>query len=168
MAQSFEAYYDLQVQLALGELGRQYRALAHGRASARLVDTRQVASKGCCRAGGRGKPSRTRLEIVEHFSHLAAALSHVCLEIFTGRKHQIRLGWRRKSKVEAVSRSQLAHLGHPLVRDGLCPSNRRPVKIGNRYSSTMTFEADLDLSARHRSPSHVVFQPETDGWHWIL
>ena len=130
LAQTFEAYYDLQLQLALGQLGRQYQALAHGLVLERLLDTRQVASKGCCRAGGRGKASSTRLEVIERLWHQSEALSHLRIDIVTGRKHQIRRGEGRKSSVEALpgvnwlmwgiaSCATACALGKPVGEDGV-------------------------------------------------
>lgn len=48
---------------------------------------------------------RTTVQLLQRFMHGGAALSQVSLQIGTGRKHQIR--------------SQLAHVGHPVLRDAL-------------------------------------------------
>ena len=48
---------------------------------------------------------RTTVQLLQRFMHGGAALSQVSVQIGTGRKHQIR--------------SQLAHVGHPVLRDAL-------------------------------------------------
>eukprot|EP00439_Symbiodinium_sp_Y106_P044028 s6421_g5.t1 len=73
------------------------------------------------RAGGRGKPSWTKVKCVEHGSVLHTSVSVLAIEIITGRQHQIR--------------SHSAHIGHPLLRDG-------------KYSSTATYTSDMAIS-RH-------------------
>ncbi|CAJ1378874.1 unnamed protein product [Effrenium voratum] len=160
-AKTFEAFYDLQVQLCAGEVLREYAALCHGWAPSRAVTAQQVEGVARpARSGGRGKPSRTHLALAARDHALGAnrnrALSEVVLRLGTGRKHQIR--------------SHLAHVGHPVVRDGL-------------YTSRATFQEDLELCARnwlHRQRltfrdvegrRRDVFCPlpaDLSAWSWLL
>ncbi|CAK9060641.1 Pentatricopeptide repeat-containing protein At2g31400 [Durusdinium trenchii] len=123
LAGSYEAFYDLQVQLVSGQILREYVALLHGVSGSSVLETQQQPQRArpSC-SGGRGKATRTTVDVLEHLWHPVGALSRVVVEITTGRKHQIR--------------SQCAHVGHPILRDAL-------------YSSTSTFESDLQLCSRN-------------------
>ncbi|CAK9041172.1 unnamed protein product [Durusdinium trenchii] len=123
LAGSYEAFYDLQVQLVSGQILREYVALLHGVSGSSVLETQQQPQRArpSC-SGGRGKATRTTVHVLEHLWHPVGALSRVVVEITTGRKHQIR--------------SQCAHVGHPILRDAL-------------YSSTSTFESDLQLCSRN-------------------
>ena len=131
-AESYEAWYDLQVQLYAGGIRREYTALCRGWIPKSLREVRAQQREGVKQpttSGGRGKPSITRLKVLERL-WVKMALSKLSVEISTGRKHQIR--------------SHFAHVGHPTVRDAL-------------YTSTSTFEADMPLCARnwlHRHKLH--------------
>ncbi|CAJ1440157.1 unnamed protein product [Effrenium voratum] len=121
-AKTYEAYYDLRMQLATGRISRRYVVLAHGwlphgRTGIDALLTWRACSQ--TRAGGAGKPSKTRLRTLERSS---LSFSLLLVQILTGRRHQIR--------------SHLSFVGHPVVRDEL-------------YSSSATFNADLGLCTRN-------------------
>ena len=130
VAKTYEAFYDLQVQLHAGEVTRDYTVLCHGwlpqsvseiRARTWCEDDRPTLS------GGRGKPSCTQVQSSRRLWHKVGALSKVVLGIATGRKHQIR--------------SHLAHIGHPTVRD-------------HHYSGITTFNFDILLCGRNALHRH--------------
>ncbi|CAE8621630.1 unnamed protein product [Polarella glacialis] len=124
-AKSYEAYYDLKVQLNAGEIARDYVILCHGWMRPCLKDIKaKVYWRGLLPtiAGDQGKPSLTRLKVTAHARHRATSLSLVAVRIATGRRHQIR--------------SHFSHVGHPTVCDG-------------KYSAEATFQSDKDLCARN-------------------
>ena len=129
VASTYEAYYDLQFQLSLGMIIRDYTSLCHGwfagdrdvRASVAWSDsgvqqdTPSVASRARSNA-------RSHVKLLGHLVDLGhsatwstpwtpstgtamgSAVSLLGIRIATGRKHQIRV--------------HLAHVGHPTVSDG--------------------------------------------------
>ncbi|CAE7614857.1 rluC [Symbiodinium sp. CCMP2456] len=109
---SYEAYYDLKLQLALGQLERRYTVLSHGLATSRNVTAhvhwKDRGPKGIRElpsvSGGRGKPCGTEIVLRTHGFKEGRALSLLTIRIRTGRRHQIR--------------SHCAHIGHPTVYDG--------------------------------------------------
>ncbi|CAE8614196.1 unnamed protein product [Polarella glacialis] len=124
-AKTYEAYYDLKVQLNAGEIARDYVILCHGWMRPCVKDIKaKVYWRGPSptSAGDQGKPSLTRLKVVAHARHGATALSLVAVRIATGRRHQIR--------------SHFAHVGHPTVCDG-------------KYTAEATCQADQDICARN-------------------
>ncbi|CAE8588905.1 unnamed protein product [Polarella glacialis] len=124
-AKTYEAYYDLKVQLNAGEIARDYVILCHGWVRPCLKDIKaKVYWRGLLPtvAGDQGKPSWTRLKVTAHARHRSTALSLVAVRIATGRKHQIR--------------SHFSHVGHPTVCDG-------------KYTAEATFQSDQDLCARN-------------------
>ncbi|CAE8590760.1 unnamed protein product [Polarella glacialis] len=138
-AKTYEAYYNLQLQLRAGEIARDYVVLCHGwvppcraEVSARVDWRREevpvVGARGSgsrqkitTTAGSQGKPARTYLKVLAHASHDASALSLIAMRIATGRRHQIR--------------SHLSHVGHPTGCDG-------------KYAAETTFQSDLSLCGR--------------------
>lgn len=61
MATSYGAYYDLQLQLAAGHLGRDYLVLVHGMGSLRNLQARVSRRGDRSVAGGRGRPSQSHV-----------------------------------------------------------------------------------------------------------
>ncbi|CAJ1378606.1 unnamed protein product [Effrenium voratum] len=125
VAKTYESFYHLQVQLHAGLLTREYLALAHGEAGFRgrgLRSRLQPRSQGPTLAGGRGKWSETRVQVLSLLYGEVGAFSYLLLRLVTGRKHQIR--------------SQLAFVGHPLCRDGL-------------YTGSATFRGDKAVASRN-------------------
>eukprot|EP00434_Breviolum_minutum_P040048 symbB.v1.2.035580.t1/scaffold4828.1/size34219/4 len=119
LAKTHVAFYDLQVQLHAGRLVREYQVLCHGW----LTRKDSAISAGVFWLGdlpstcGRGRPSRTMLELQKHLQHPEInSLSEVNMRLMTGRKHQIRC--------------HLAHVGHPVVSDMV-------------YQSVVTYRRDL-------------------------
>ncbi|CAE8668980.1 unnamed protein product [Polarella glacialis] len=124
-AKTYEAYYDLKVQLNAGEISRDYVILCHGWIRPSLKDIRaSVSWRGLepTSAGEQGKPSLTRLKVTAHAWHETVALSLVAVQIGTGRRHQIR--------------SHFSHVGHPTVCDG-------------KYTAEATFQSDRAFCARN-------------------
>uniref|UniRef100_A0A7S4QTX9 Pseudouridine synthase RsuA/RluA-like domain-containing protein n=1 Tax=Alexandrium monilatum TaxID=311494 RepID=A0A7S4QTX9_9DINO len=127
VARTYEAYYDLQLQLNSGELQRDYLAVCHGWPSAarRAVEVPvfwRAWRPGPSRASARGRPALTRLRTQALARWSGGALGLLALRIGTGRRHQIRV--------------HLAHVGHPLVRDG-------------RYLAAKAAQADTEWCPRH-------------------
>lgn len=67
-AKTYEAFYDLQVQLHAGQFCREYMVLAHGRLPMFVVQIQSqlVSSRGPSLCGGRGKWSCTNLQCLAH------------------------------------------------------------------------------------------------------
>ncbi|CAE7384101.1 rluC, partial [Symbiodinium pilosum] len=122
-AKGYEAFLDLSVQLSSNRLLRNYLGLGHGWQRSRSIQAQLYwRTAPVTRAGGRGKPSHTKVKCMEHAAVLQTSVSVLAIEIVTGRQHQIR--------------SHCAHVGHPLVRDG-------------KYSSLATYAADLAISTHN-------------------
>ncbi|CAE7833538.1 rluD [Symbiodinium sp. KB8] len=108
-AKTHRAFYDLRLQLSLGQMMREYCVLSHGfapcaRSTIRcrvhwFGNGRQAAS--IVAAAGRPASSKLKVLGVGHFTELV--LSLLAIHILTGRQHQIRL--------------QMSHVGHPTVSD---------------------------------------------------
>ncbi|CAK9057253.1 Ribosomal large subunit pseudouridine synthase C (23S rRNA pseudouridine(955/2504/2580) synthase) (rRNA pseudouridylate synthase C) (rRNA-uridine isomerase C) [Durusdinium trenchii] len=143
-AKTYRAYYDLQFQLVTGQILRDYLALAHGRwaPSLQQVSARLNCFEDTTRAGGQGRPSRTRTKLQSYHHFLSSSFSLLLARIDTGRRHQIR--------------SHFAFLGHPTVSD-------------SRYSSVATFGSDLQLCPRnfiHRY--HLAFKDSLQASHQVI
>lgn len=82
-AKTYEAFYDLQVQLHVGEFLRDYMVLAHGLLpiSSRQIQAHLLSSKGPSIPGGRGKWSCTNLECLGHAQQKARTFSELLLRI---------------------------------------------------------------------------------------
>ena len=135
VTKTYEAHYNLQVQLHSGQLKRHYLVLSHGRfphAQASLNANLIWHGDSPTFAGGRGRTARTTVDLQSHAwsdRMLGHAFSLLHVRIETGRKHQIR--------------SHLAHVGHPVVGDGA-------------YASCETFSADRALTLRHWLHRHCM------------
>lgn len=117
VAKTFQAYYELRMQLSTMEIQRDYVSLLHGRVPLDLheidapllhspVETAGGAPTTTC--AERGKPALTFVKVLAHCSldrpdAERQCLSLVALRIRTGRRHQIR--------------AHAAHIGHPVVSD---------------------------------------------------
>ncbi|CAK9021905.1 unnamed protein product [Durusdinium trenchii] len=132
-ARTYEAFYDLQVQLHSGEISREYSVLCHGwlPTSVQHVDASTCSLRDQpTRSGGRGKLSRTALSVSGYLGGVTS-FSLLLVKILTGRKHQIR--------------SHLAHIGHPTLRDKM-------------YSSQWVFISDGSWCSRNWLHRHrIVF-----------
>jgi len=109
-AKSFEAFYDLKLQLNTGTIVRDYVVLCHGWLStaceeinARVLHWRPDGNLPS-RVARTGRPSVTFVKTLGHFYIVDRKLSLVAIRIRTGRRHQIR--------------THLAFVGHPTVCDG--------------------------------------------------
>jgi len=108
VAKSHTAYCDLQLQLAVNKLIRDYAGICHGwmplgrkNVCARVHWTE--ASQLPSRVRLHGKPSVTWTKVLAHALLDAAAVAAVAFQLGTGRQHQIRL--------------HDAHIGHPVAFD---------------------------------------------------
>lgn len=119
VAKTYQANYDLRVQLAVGEMARDYIALCHGRVPPLLCEIKTRVHWGDelpTNTGVLGRPSNTRLKVIAQVSRKDKAFSLVAIRIATGRRHQIR--------------SHSLYVGHPTVCDG-------------KYTAHATFQSDV-------------------------
>ncbi|CAE8619937.1 unnamed protein product [Polarella glacialis] len=136
-ATTYEAYYDLLLQLNAGELLRDYVVLLRGflpreRSEVRARVSWLKGSRQSSEVKKTGRPSATQLKVLAYAQRDSCAFSLVAVRIVTGRRHQIRV--------------HAAHVGHPTVSDG-------------KYSSEESFREDQSLCEQnflHRH--HVAFQ----------
>ncbi|CAE8621125.1 unnamed protein product, partial [Polarella glacialis] len=178
VAKTYEAYFDLQLQLSLNELERDYVVLCHGwiAATSLQVDAPVLWNEhvpGPSKVSDQGRPSISQLKVLAHTHRQQAAYSLVAVRIQTGRRHQIRV--------------HTAHIGHPTVSDGKytaldqflgdcswCPRNflhrcRLGFRVGGaggesetrRFAAESALPADLravlvgELSARSGSQAEL-------------
>ena len=88
-AKTYEAFYDLQVQLHAGLFCRDYMVLSHGWLPQSLTHIQAhliSSSNGPSLSGGRGKYSRTKLLSVAHiFADGATSFSQLLIQIASWR-----------------------------------------------------------------------------------
>ena len=131
---TYEAHYNLQVQLHAGEICRDYLVLSHG-----MIPWRTDRTVDACVfwhgdsptfAGGRGRTAMTHVRTQRYAWDIAfRSFSQLEVRIATGRKHQIR--------------SHLSHAGFPVVGDGT-------------YASYSTYLLDQGITTRHWLHRHRV------------
>ncbi|CAE7556053.1 unnamed protein product [Symbiodinium natans] len=116
-AKTYRTHSYLQLQLQTGSLLREYIVLSHGwlppirrRISASLDDEGETTYSGI------GKAALSKLKVQVQCHRHGKAMSAVAIQLGTGRKHQIR--------------SHMAHIGHPVARDG------RYSSIGNGWPTS--------------------------------
>ncbi|CAE8635581.1 unnamed protein product [Polarella glacialis] len=110
VAKSYQAFYDLELQLHSGSLVRDYLVLVHGwlapsRECIEAAVLQPVHDRALSRVSSRGgRPSKTNLKVLAHARHASEGATLVALRIVTGRRHQIR--------------AHMSFIGHPIVSDG--------------------------------------------------
>ena len=157
-ARTYQAYYALNVQLAAGQILRDYNVLSHGwicRKRAEINAGVYWRGGSLSRSSGQGKPSRSYLKPIllgylgyDKYAFVSATL--VAIRIATGRRHQIR--------------SHLAHIGHPVCRDdiyasqGTASSDRHwcPRNALHRYRIRFGDVRDLEHDVVSPLPSDLV------------
>eukprot|EP00811_Abedinium_folium_P001686 NODE_11546_length_1279_cov_6.123264.p1 GENE.NODE_11546_length_1279_cov_6.123264~~NODE_11546_length_1279_cov_6.123264.p1 ORF type:complete len:241 (+),score=23.74 NODE_11546_length_1279_cov_6.123264:555-1277(+) len=93
-ATSFAGYCALEWQMYTYEIGREYHVVGHGAAlvgewcvAQRILDVSQTV-----RAAENGRPAQSHLRFVADMGcPVGAVVCHVCIRIYTGRRHQIRV-----------------------------------------------------------------------------
>lgn len=108
VALTSDAYRLLVAQLAERTVSRRYLSLVHGHveASAGVVDApigRSARTPTRMTVSDRGRPARTRYQVLERLGVGSAAVTLLEAELETGRTHQVRV--------------HLAAIGHPVVGD---------------------------------------------------
>ena len=150
-ATTYQAWYDLQMQLVSGSLLREYVVLCHGWVPAvrRSISVRLCYVANAVSSGHLGKPSKTRLKVVAHARLMRRAMSLTAIQILTGRKHQIR--------------SHMAWVGHPTVHDGKYAARATALEDAqfctrnflHRYHLSFLDAAGAGRSAWHVLPSDL-------------
>ncbi|CAJ1333000.1 unnamed protein product [Effrenium voratum] len=123
-AKTYEAFYDLQVQLHGGALRRDYVALCHGWASrARVILAPVQVVQDAITSAGAGRPARSKMKVLGALGHRnGGAATLAALRLGSGRRHQLR--------------SHLAHIGHPVWTDG-------------KYTAAPTHSSDAAVCGRN-------------------
>ena len=132
VARTPAAYADLVAKLAVRGVERTYLALASGHfgTAAGLIDApvgRAAADPTRMAISGRGRPARTRYEVVRAFREPTEATLLRC-RLETGRTHQIRV--------------HLSAIGHPVVGDARYRGASFPVALRRPFlhASHLAFE----------------------------
>ncbi|CAE7197379.1 unnamed protein product [Symbiodinium necroappetens] len=130
LAKTYEAYYDLLLQMNSGQVVRDYIVLCHGW----VPSTQETIAAPLYWEAYRGvlsevrhygKPSVTQVKVLAHARRGGEAgpqFSLVAVRILTGRRHQIRI--------------HMAHAGHCLVGDGKYGSEEQFLKDKEWCSQT--------------------------------
>lgn len=125
VTKTYEAYYDLRLQMSLHEIQREYLILCHGFSTSRHVNCRVwwlPGDLGPSRVASAGRVAITHLAPQSFHEMKRKAFTLALAKIVTGRRHQIRL--------------HCAHLGHALVSDA-------------KYSALSCYEDDLRWCPRN-------------------
>ncbi|CAK9113906.1 Ribosomal large subunit pseudouridine synthase D (23S rRNA pseudouridine(1911/1915/1917) synthase) (rRNA pseudouridylate synthase D) (rRNA-uridine isomerase D) [Durusdinium trenchii] len=141
---SYESYYDLRVQLANGDVLREYLVLCHGFGSALSVISSGVLwsdAGGRSRASGRGKPSRSVVKNWALGYLTTSSCSWAVVRIATGRRHQIRV--------------HLAFEGRPSYGDAM-------------YTTAATNEFDWHVCPRNMLHRHHLRFFDSDSRHSVI
>ncbi|CAK9091986.1 Ribosomal large subunit pseudouridine synthase D (23S rRNA pseudouridine(1911/1915/1917) synthase) (rRNA pseudouridylate synthase D) (rRNA-uridine isomerase D) [Durusdinium trenchii] len=103
-ASSYQAFFDLQLQLHAGEIERDYLLLCHGLCQRHHFDA-SLAWRGNepTRAAGQGKPSKSWVKPMAQGFLKQEAMTMAAARIGTGRRHQLR--------------SHFSFSGYPVVSD---------------------------------------------------
>eukprot|EP00929_Paragymnodinium_shiwhaense_P057885 TRINITY_DN28991_c0_g2_i5.p1 TRINITY_DN28991_c0_g2~~TRINITY_DN28991_c0_g2_i5.p1 ORF type:complete len:660 (-),score=155.85 TRINITY_DN28991_c0_g2_i5:61-2040(-) len=152
VAKTYEAYYDLLVQLNLQTIARDYIVLCHGHMSperweicARLQWAEGTRLPSIVKAD-EGKPARTLLKVLAHGWRDCQPFTLVALRIVTGRRHQIR--------------AHLAYIGHPTVCDAKYHQEGLPSFLADRRWCRRTFLHRYRVTLEDREKiTHEVLQP---------
>lgn len=112
-AKTYEAYYDLKLQVSSNEIIREYTGACHGwvMPGRRDIRTRvhwvagDSSVSSSVASSGPGRPSQTAVSLFAHVSvaGVAERISLLTFRISTGRCHQVRM--------------QMSHIGYPLAGD---------------------------------------------------
>ncbi|CAE7612405.1 ylyB [Symbiodinium natans] len=128
-ASSYQMYYELRRQLAVGSLHREYAVLSHGWVPGRTEigapvrwSSASVARQELTKVTKGGWPAKTYLLARAHLAAEGLALTLLDVRIQTGRRHQIR--------------THLAHVGFPSLADG-------------KYSADGTYQIDAQWCPRN-------------------
>ena len=96
VAKTYKAYYDLKLQLNVGNLTRNYVVLSHGwmlpdlrEISAHVYWTKESVLPSKIRQ--EGKPARSCVKVLAHAWQGTGKFSLASVRIITGRQHQIRV-----------------------------------------------------------------------------
>lgn len=137
LAKTYEAFYDLQLQLQIGEILRDYVVLCHGLFPPRRRSLRAALwCRGFVTFSGRGRPAVSRVKAMAQFRHFFRSYTLAAVQILTGRQHQIR--------------SHFAHVGHPTIHDSL-------------YEALATLAEDGAISPRNWLHRYHLAYNEADG-----
>eukprot|EP00439_Symbiodinium_sp_Y106_P075206 s829_g14.t2 len=140
LAKTYEAYYDLLLQMNSGQMVRDYIVLCHGW----VPPTQNIIAAPLYWAEGTrlpsevrhyGKPSVTQVKVLAHARRGGEAglqFSLVAVRILTGRRHQIRI--------------HMAHAGHCLVGDGKYGSEEQFLKDKEWCSQTFLHRYHLGFT----------------------
>ncbi|CAE7457981.1 DEGP1 [Symbiodinium pilosum] len=155
VAKSHDAWYQLKVQAACGDIQRDYLALCHGWMS---PHRKEINARICWWPNGRRSPgsvedsgrlSATKLSIIEFCRIGARGLCLLLIRIVTGRMHQIRL--------------HTSHVGHPTVRDAKYSSKETAQEDARWCPDHFLHRYSLAFFDSARKQLHKVLEPLDSG-----